>query len=140
MGSGWDPGGSGEVHRGLAAPVPFSAVQLVIRREQRPPWTVLSAFGDLDVAGAPELRQAVVAAVADGLVHIVLDLSAVDFVDSFGLGVVVGAVKRLRQRDGELAVVCPEPRVRRVFELCDLDRILPLHTSMEMVPAPGAVR
>ncbi len=93
--------------------------------------------GDLDVAGAPELRQEVVAAVADGHVCLVLDLTGVDFIDSFGIGVVVGALKRVRQRDGDLALVCPERRVRRVFELCDLDRILPVHERLEDVAEPG---
>ena len=63
----------------------------------------------------------------------VLDLSDLDFVDSFGIGAVVGALKRLRQRGGDLALVCPSSRIRRVFEICDLDRILALHDSVESV-------
>lgn len=97
--------------------------------------------GDLDVVGGPDLRHEVVAAVAEGRVLLILDLTAVDFIDSFGIGVVVGSVKRVRQRGGDLALVCPEPRVRRVFELCDIDRILPLHETVDQVPDPaGAPR
>lgn len=79
------------------------------------------------------MRQAVVAAVAEGSRLLVLDLSELDFVDSFGIGAVVGALKRLRQRGGDLALVCPSPRIRRVFEICDLDRILVLHDSIDSV-------
>ena len=104
-------------------------VSVTIRRREQPPWTVLSVVGDLDVVGAPDLRQAVVTAVADGSRLLALDLSDLDFVDSFGIGAVVGALKRLRQRGGDLALVCPTPRIRRVFEICDLDRILALHDS-----------
>ena len=86
--------------------------------------------------GAPDLRQAVVAAVAGGARLLVLDLSDLDFVDSFGIGAVVGALKRLRQRGGDLALVCPSPRIRRVFEICDLDRILALHDSIDGVANP----
>ena len=111
-------------------------MQAVIHRHQHPPWTVLTVTGELDVVGAPELRQVIVTAVSDGEVRLVLDLTGVDFVDSFGIGVVVGALKRVRQRDGDLALVCPEPRIRRVFELCDLDRVLPLHRSLGDVPDP----
>ena len=107
------------------------AVSVTIRRHERPPWTVLSVAGDLDIVGAPELRQAVVRVVADGARRLVLDISALDFIDSFGIGVVVGALKRLRQRDGDLAVVCPVPRIRRVFEMCDLDRVLAMHASID---------
>ena len=108
-------------------------MSVTIRRHENPPWTVLRVGGDLDVVGAPDLRQAVVAAVASGSRLLVLDLSELDFVDSFGIGAVVGALKRLRQRGGDLALVCPSPRIRRVFEICDLDRILALHDSIDGV-------
>ncbi len=83
------------------------------------------------------MRQAVVAAVAEGSRLLVLDLSGLDFVDSFGLGAVVGALKRVRQRGGELALVCPSSRIRRVFEICDLDKILALHDSIAVLPDAG---
>ncbi len=113
-------------------------MSVTIRRREKPPWTVLSIGGDLDVLGAPDLRQAVVAAVAGGSRLLVLDLSELDFVDSFGIGAVVGALKRLRQRGGDLALVCPSPRIRRVFEICDLDRILAMHDSMDSLLEPSA--
>ena len=100
---------------------------------------MLSVGGDLDVVGAPDLRQAVVTAVADGCRRLILDISDLDFVDSFGLGAVVGALKRLRQRGGELALVCPSRRVRRVFEICDLDRIIALHDSIDSAAESPAV-
>ena len=106
-------------------------MSVTIRRSEQPPWTVLSVGGDLDVVGAPDLRQAVVTAVAEGSRLLALDLSELDFVDSFGLGAVVGALKRVRQRGGELALVCPSSRIRRVFEICDLDRILAMHDSTD---------
>ena len=100
---------------------------------------MLSVGGELDVVGAPDLRQAVVSAVADGCRLLILDISGLDFVDSFGLGAVVGALKRLRQRGGELALVCPSRRIRRVFEICDLDRILALHDSIDSASESPAV-
>ena len=91
------------------------------------------------MVGAPDLRQAVVKAVADGCRGLVLDISDLDFVDSFGIGAVVGALKRLRQRGGELALVCPSRRIRRVFEICDLDRIIEFHASIDSVSGSAAV-
>ncbi|MYE66445.1 MAG: STAS domain-containing protein [Acidimicrobiaceae bacterium] len=117
-------------------------MSVTIRRSERPPWTVLSVGGELDVVGAPYLRQAVVKEVADGARGLLIDLSELDFVDSFGMGAIVGALKRLRQRGGELALVCPSRRIRRVFELCDLDRIIAFHDSIDSAagsePAPSA--
>ena len=114
-------------------------MSVTIRRREQPPWTVLRVGGDLDVVGAPDLRQAVVTAVAGGARLLALDLSELDFIDSFGIGAVVGALKRLRQRGGDLALVCPSPRIRRVFEICDLDRILALHDSLDSLAGLSGV-
>ena len=94
-------------------------------------WVVLAVVGEVDLASAPKVRQAVIdaVAVADGPPSVVLDLGSVDFIDSSGLGVVLGALKRVRTAGGRLRVVVREPQVRRVFELTDLDRILALAPS-----------
>ena len=91
------------------------------------------------MVGAPDLRQAVVKEVADGCRWLILDISELDFVDSFGIGAVVGALKRLRQRDGELVLVCPSRRIRRVFEICDLDRIIAFHDSIDSAAGSEAI-
>lgn len=96
---------------------------------------VLALDGELDLVSAPVLRQHVVAEVAAGHRWLVLDLTGLSYLDSAGLGQVVAALKRARAHDGGLQVVVPEPRVRRVFELCDLDRILPLHRSVDAAVA-----
>lgn len=106
-------------------------MQIVTHSHRDGPWTVLTVAGELDVVGGPDLRQAVMAEVRDGRSNLVLDLTGVDFVDSFGLGVIIGALKRTRLLDGDLRVVVPEPRVRRVFEVCDLDRVFDLHHSVD---------
>ena len=106
-------------------------MQIVTHSYRDGSWTVVTVAGELDVVGGPDLRQAVMAEVREGNSRLVLDLTGVDFIDSFGLGVVVGALKRARLLDGDLRLVVPEPRVRRVFEVCDLDRVFDLHTSVE---------
>jgi anti-sigma B factor antagonist len=105
-------------------------VEIVVHAHIEGDWTVLTVAGELDVVGAPELRQSVMEAVKLGQRRLVLDLSGVDFIDSFGIGVLVGALKRVRLLDGDLMVIVSEPRVRRVLEVCDLDRVLTLHRSL----------
>lgn len=91
---------------------------------------MLSVSGELDAAGAPELRQAVLEVLGEGCRRLLLDLSEVDFIDSFGLGVLIGALKRVRTLNGELRLVVTERRVRRVLELCDLDRVFDIRASL----------
>jgi len=106
-------------------------VDIVVHEHSSGDWTVLTIAGELDVIGAPELRQHVLRCVAAGHHHLVLDLTGVDYVDSFGLGVLIGSLKRVRLLDGDLRLVVPEPRVRRVLELCDLDRVFALHHDVD---------
>jgi len=101
---------------------------------------VVSVIGELDVASAPKLRQALVGLVADadGPPRVVVDLAGVDFLDSTGLGVLLGGMKRVRARDGELALCRAEPQVRKVFEVTRVIEIIPLHDELDQ--AIAAVR
>lgn len=106
-------------------------MDIVVHAHASGDWTVLTVAGELDVVGAPELRQHVLREVAAGHHHLVFDLTGVDYVDSFGLGVLIGSLKRVRLLDGDLRLVVPEARVRRVLEVCDLDRVFTLHHDLD---------
>ena len=97
-------------------------------------WTVVHITGDLDMASAPALRQVILQLLSTGARLLAVDLTAADFVDSTGLGVLVAALKRVRTHDGELVVICPEPRLRRIFELTDLVSVFGLRDSADELP------
>lgn len=98
---------------------------------QRGRWTVLSVSGEVDVATAPRLREQLVQLVSHGQHHLVVDLDNVDFLDSTGLGVLVGALKRVRMHDGELLLVCTQPRIVKVFDITGLSKVFTLHQSLD---------
>jgi anti-sigma B factor antagonist len=75
--------------------------------------------------------------VSNGATHMVLDLEAVDFVDSTGLGTIVSVLKRARTHGGDLRLVCTEARIRRMFEITGLDKAVPLHASLEDALSAG---
>jgi anti-sigma B factor antagonist len=98
---------------------------------QRGDWLVVEISGDLDLATAPALRQELLAQLSAGSRKIVIDLTDTEFIDSVGLGLLVAVLKRVRVLDGELAVVCPEPRLRRLFTITDLDRVFVLYDTAD---------
>jgi anti-sigma B factor antagonist len=103
--------------------VPEAPATLELTISEHDGETVLSAAGELDVNTAPELREQLARLVNDGARQIVVDLADVSFVDSTALSVLVSALKRLRQSDGDLALASPTPSVRRVFEITGLTRL-----------------
>ena len=101
-------------------------------------WSVVAVTGELELATAPRLRQQVVSLIGGGRAQLVIDLSGVDFIDSVGLGVVVGALKRCRTHGGDLMVAGAVPRVRALFEITRLDEIIDLHPDLAAALAAAA--
>ena len=100
--------------------------------------TVVEVGGEIDVYTAPQLRERVVQLVAEGKVDLVLDLSGVEFLDSTGLGVLVGALNRVRAQDGSLALVLTQERILKIFEITGLRKVFPIHATVaEAVGAAG---
>ena len=96
-----------------------------------PSTRILSVHGDADLHSAPELRERLRGAIDDGATTLVVDLTETAVVDSTSLGVLLGGMKRLRKRDGQIRLVVPQAEVRRVFEITMLDRIFALHETQE---------
>ena len=97
--------------------------------------TVLAVRGEVDVYTAPRLREKLVELVSQGKHRIVVDLEAVDFLDSTGLGVLVGGLKRLRGHDGDLSLVCTQHRILKVFEITGLTKVFDIHDSVDAAVA-----
>jgi anti-sigma B factor antagonist len=91
---------------------------------------VLQVIGEVDIYTAPALRERIRDLAAKGAVHIIADLSRVDFLDSTGLGVLVGGLKRLREHDGSLTPVISTTRILRVFEITGLTKAFPPQSSV----------
>jgi anti-sigma B factor antagonist len=92
---------------------------------------VVSVAGQADLHTAPELRDALAQAIDVGERRIVVDLTEATFVDSMTLGVLLGARRRVAEQDGGLAIVCPDPHLRRVFEITSLDRVFSMTASLD---------
>ena len=84
---------------------------------------VLAVRGEIDLFTAPELKQVLAESIEAGRVRIIVDLTDTTFLDSTALGVLIGAVKRLRSRDGALAIVNIDDNISKTFEITGLDQI-----------------
>ncbi len=92
---------------------------------------VLVVRGEIDLFTAPELKTALSAAVDGGRTRIVVDLAETSFLDSTALGVLIGAVKRLRTRDGVLTIVNTDPNIAKTFEITGLDQIFTIRPTRD---------
>jgi anti-sigma B factor antagonist len=99
--------------------------------------TAVEVGGELDVASASELRDCLRRVIDAGSRRLVVDLRRVCFVDSVGLGVLVGARRRLLGRgdDGSIELACVGGLVIRILRMTGLDRVFPVHASL--ADAPG---
>ena len=80
--------------------------------------------GEMDAATAPQFRDALVEALEEGLVWILVDLRKVEYIDSVGLGILMGAAKRANEHGGELAVICQRPNLLKVFDITGTRELL----------------
>lgn len=93
---------------------------------------VVTLRGEIDAFTAPSLRDDLRHLVEEtGALVIVVDLSAVTFLDSSALGALVGVIRRLRERNGELRIVQPRNAAGRIFELTGLDAVLDLYPDRD---------
>ena len=86
--------------------------------------------GEIDVYTAPQLREAVLELIGQGVAHVIADLRAVEFLDSTGLGAIVGGQKRLRANEGSLVLAASPDRIVRLFRITGLDRAFSLYPSV----------
>lgn len=91
---------------------------------------VVNVEGEVDIYTSTQLKQEITDILASGTKFVLLDLSKVEYLDSTGLGLLIGALKRLREIDGNLIIVNPSQRIVRVFEITGLYKIFKVYPSL----------
>ena len=92
---------------------------------------IVAVTGEVDSHNARLMRAALASALGDSTPRVIADLSAVTFMDSSGLGVLVGKLKDTRMRGGALHLVVTEPRVLQVFAITGLDAVFHIHDALD---------
>ena len=91
--------------------------------------TVVVVGGEIDVYTAPKLREQLIDLVSSGNYHLVVDMEGVDFLDSTGLGVLVGGLKKVRAYDGSMELICSQDRLLKIFRITGLAKVFTIHDS-----------
>lgn len=110
-----------------------------------PGFTVIAVGGEIDVYTAPKLREKLISLVDDGSYQLIVDMEDVEFLDSTGLGVLVGGLKRVRAHDGWIDLVCTQGRILRIFRITGLNKVFNIYSTVpealaahEVPPAAAA--
>ena len=119
-------------------------MELTLNVHSEPPgFTVIEVGGEIDVYTAPKLRERLVGLVESGSYQLIVDMESVEFLDSTGLGVLVGGLKRVRAHEGWIDLVCTQSRILRIFRITGLNRVFSIHDTVREavaahdLPHPG---
>ncbi len=104
-------------------------MDLSLETRQEKNRTIIEVGGEIDVYTAPKLREAITSLVDEGQRDLIIDLEKVEFMDSTGLGVLVGGLKRVRTHEGSLELVCTQERLLKIFRITGLGKVFAIHSS-----------
>jgi anti-sigma B factor antagonist len=102
-------------------------------------FTVVSPQGEIDFATGPQLKDAITELLLAGQVDLVIDLLAVDFIESTGLGALIGGRRRAHALKGSLVLVCTEQQMLKIFRITGLDKVFTIHDTVEQATKQPAV-
>jgi anti-sigma B factor antagonist len=91
--------------------------------------TVVAVGGEIDVYTAPKLRDKITDLVNSGHHELLIDMEKVEFLDSTGLGVLVGGLKKVRAQQGSMELVCSQDRLLKIFRITGLAKVFTIHDS-----------
>ncbi len=111
------------------------ADDVVLEVEKHPAYTVIRVSGYLDVSTSPRLREKILEVAADAPSVLLIDLGPIEFLDSSALGVILNGWKLLQAEGGTLAVVSPQARITKIFEITALNLSIKIFQSVDEAAA-----
>jgi anti-sigma B factor antagonist len=101
---------------------------------------VVDVEGEIDIYTAPRLRELLIDLVSKNNYQLIINLDKVGFLDSNGLGVLVGGLKRVRAHDGSLDLVCTRERILKIFKITGLTKVFGIHETVDQAIAAAKGR
>jgi len=101
---------------------------------------VIEVQGEIDMYTAPRLRELLTGLASQGSYQLVVNLDKVGFLDSTGLGVLVGGLKRVRAHDGSLDLVCTQQRILKILKITGLTEVFGIYETADQAIAAARGR
>lgn len=105
-------------------------MELEIATDQSDGICTIVVSGEIDVYTAPQLKESLVAQIEAGCSRVVVDMNGVGFIDSSGLGVLVSGLRRAKERDGCIRLVCTREHVLKIFRITGLDKVFAIFPNV----------
>ncbi|MBI3947066.1 MAG: STAS domain-containing protein [Armatimonadetes bacterium] len=106
-------------------------MNLAVNVERADKVTIVDLVGELDAYTSLEVRETVVRLIEEGARDIIINLEKVDFIDSVGLGTLVGCLKRTAEHGGTISLVCANPQIQKVFDITGLSKIFAIYPTRD---------
>ena len=96
---------------------------------------VVTVEGEIDIYTAGRLRELLIDLASKNNYQLIVNLEKVGFLDSTGLGVLVGGLKRVRPHDGSLDLVCTQERILKIFKITGLTKVFGIYQTVDQAIA-----
>ena len=96
---------------------------------------VVNVEGEIDIYTAPRLRELLIDLAGKNNYQLIVNLDKVEFLDSTGLGVLAGGLKRVRAHDGSLDLVCTQERILKIFRITGLTKVFGIYQTVDQAIA-----
>ncbi len=106
-------------------------MDLDVRVEKDGRFCFVTVSGEVDVYTSPVLKERLIEAIEDACDRLVVSLDEVGFIDSSGLGVLVGALRRVKERNADMRIVCTREQVLKIFRITGLDKVFPIVATQD---------
>lgn len=103
----------------------------MVKVEEKNGFSVVKVEGEVDLFNSQDLKSDVENLINSGKVKLILDMTKVSYIDSSGLGILVGINKRARMRGGFLRLAALPPDIKHLFEMTKLDKIFDIYPTVE---------
>jgi len=92
---------------------------------------IVEVLGEIDVYTSPKVKETITELIEKGHYHLIVNLEGVRYIDSTGLGVLIGALKKVREQNGSISLICTNPQIKKIFNITGLVKIFGIFKSEE---------